>query len=128
MSVGIKGPITRDLLPFFCTARTFVVPDAKRHNRAAASCKVCGDTLPKGMGIEAHISHGGQIYLCGRCMHEVAMAHATVSAHIRGQERRARLTDAKHRVQGVPLVQITSLTDDPDGELDDAWRDALDGP
>ena len=102
MSVGIKGPITRDLLPFFCTARTFVVPDAKRHNRAAASCKVCGDTLPKGMGIEAHISHGGQIYLCGRCMHEVAMAHATVSAHIRGQERAGRTLGADNEPDGRP--------------------------
>jgi len=104
MSVGITGPIGRDLLPYYCLARTFWLPD-RRVNRAKAACKICGEALDKGDGVEAHITGGGQVYLCGRCVHEVAMAHVTVDVC------------ARRHARGKPLIEV--FADDDDEEDSD---------
>jgi hypothetical protein len=84
MSNTFPGPIGRDLLPYFCLVQTFRLSMPKETNPDVEVCKICDEALSIGAGVRVYLGVG-LVYLCGACVHEVAMANVTVSYRARKQ-------------------------------------------
>ena len=70
MSLGLKGPMTRERAVDYAVASTISI--SGRPNRNKAYCKLCGEALSSGIGQGAVIrdeigSQGSACYLCALC-------------------------------------------------------------
>ena len=72
MSIGLKGPITRERLIDYAVAVAIGPAGSGDYNKMAAACKVCGQDLFKGEGVagsirEIHGPQSSRCYLCRSC-------------------------------------------------------------
>ena len=72
MSIGLKGPITRERLIDYAVAVAVSPAHVVDANSMKATCKVCGQDLKKGEGVagmvkEIHGPQSSRCYLCQSC-------------------------------------------------------------
>jgi len=73
VSIGLKGPITRERLIDYAVSGTMTLASSMICNGMKANCKVCGQDLKKEEGVAALIRdsggpNGSRCYLCRSCV------------------------------------------------------------